>query len=314
MTERPAADLRPADPPEALPSRPSGRWRAQAARATDASLAARRRTDRLMAAVLAIGTGLTVLPLVLVLGYLAWRGLPGLGPSLFTELPAPIGEPGGGLANAFVGSLVLVGLALALGLPLGVLAGIHLAERRATRFSATVRYVADVLNGTPSIVVGIAAWAALVRPMQRFSALAGAAALATILVPLIARTTEEMVRIVPPALRQAALSLGYTEWRTALRVVGPAARPGIVTGVLVAVARIAGETAPLLFTAFGNPYWSVAPDEPIAAVPLQVYTYALTPYESWQRQAWAAALVLVVAVGGLTFIGRSIAARRTAGG
>jgi phosphate transport system permease protein len=300
--------------PESQPTRPSGRWRAQAARQTDASLAARRRADRIMTGVLAAGTGLTVLPLVLVLGYLTWRGLPGLGLSLFVELPAPVGEPGGGLANAFVGSLVLVGLALAMGLPIGILAGIHLAERTTTRFSGAVRYVADVLNGTPSIVVGIAVWAAVVRPMQRFSALAGAVALATILVPLVARTTEEMVRIVPASLRHAALSLGYTEWRTALRVVGPAARPGIVTGVLVAVARVAGETAPLLFTAFGNPFWSVAPSEPIAAVPLQVFTYALTPYETWQRQAWAAALVLVVAVGSLTFVGRSIAARRRSGG
>lgn len=294
----------------APPLRPSGKWRAEAARSTDASLARRRRRDRLMTAVLAAGAVLTMLPLVLVLGFLTWKGLPGLGPALFLELPVPVGEPGGGLANAFAGSALLVVMALGLGLPVGLLAGLHLAERPATALSVTVRYVADVLNGTPSIVIGIAAWAAVVRPMQRFSALAGAAALATILLPLIARTTEEMVRIMPPTLREAALALGYTEWRTALRVIGPAALPGITTGVLMAIARIAGETAPLLFTAFGNPFWSLAPTEPIAAVPLQVYTYALSPYETWQRQAWAAALVLVLTVGGLTFVGRSIAAKR----
>ncbi|MFN9455295.1 MAG: phosphate ABC transporter permease PstA [Gemmatimonadota bacterium] len=296
--------------PIASPQRPSGKWRAEAARSTDASLARRRRRDRLMTAVLAAGAVLTMLPLVLVLGYLSWKGLPGLRPTLFLELPVPVGEPGGGLANAFAGSALLVVMALGLGLPVGLLAGLHLAERPGTRLSVTVRYVADVLNGTPSIVIGIAAWAAVVRPMQRFSALAGAAALATILLPLIARTTEEMVRIMPPSLREAALALGYTEWRTALRVIGPAALPGITTGVVVAIARIAGETAPLLFTAFGNPFWSLAPTEPIAAVPLQVYTYALSPYETWQRQAWAAALVLVLTVGGLTFVGRSIAAKR----
>ena len=267
-----------------------------------------------MTAVLLLGAGLGLLPLLLVLGYLAWRGLPGLTPSLFLELPRPIGDVGGGLANAFSGTAVLVGLATALGLPVGVLAGFQLAERPQSRLSVTVRYVADVLNGTPSIVIGIAVWAAIVRPMQRFSALAGGVALAVLLLPLVARTTEEMLRVIPPALRQAALSLGYTEWRTAVRVIGPAALPGIVTGVLVALARVAGETAPLLFTAFGNPFWSLDPGAPIAALPLQIFTYALSPYDAWQRQAWAAALVLVAAVGGLTFLGRSLARRRSGRG
>lgn len=267
-----------------------------------------------MTGVLLGGAGLTMVPLLLVLGYLVWRGIPGLTPSLFTELPRPVGDVGGGLANAFAGTAVLLGLAMLIGLPVGVLAGLHLAERPRTRLSRSVRYIADVLNGTPSIVVGIAVWAAVVRPMQRFSALAGAIALATLLLPLVARTTEEMVRVIPVALREAALSLGYTEWRTALRVVGPAALPGITTGMLVAVARIAGETAPLLFTAFGNPFWSMSPGAPIAAVPLQIFTYAVSPYDAWQRQAWAAALVLVAAVGGLTFVGRSLSRRRSTGG
>lgn len=302
----------PADLPP--PTRPSGRWRAQAATRTDASLGRRRRVDRVMSAILLLGAGLTMVPLVLVLGYLVWRGVPGLTLALFTDLPRPVGDSGGGLANAFAGTAVLLALAMGLGLPVGVLAGLHLAERPGTRLSVSVRYVADVLNGTPSIVIGIAVWAAVVRPMQRFSALAGAIALATLLLPLVARTTEEMVRVIPSALREAALSLGYTEWRTALRVVGPAALPGIATGVLVALARIAGETAPLLFTAFGNPFWSVSPGAPIAAVPLQIFTYALSPYDAWQRQAWAAALVLVAAVGGLTFLGRSLARRRAGGG
>lgn len=295
-----------------LPQRPSGRWRAQAARRTDDSLGRRRRTDRIMAVVCWAGAALAVVPLVMVMGYLLWRGLPGVTPELFFALPRPVGEAGGGLANAFAGTAVLVGLALLLGAPLGLLAGAFLADRPAHPVAVIVRYVADVLNGTPSIVVGIAVWAAVVRPMQRFSAIAGAIALAILLLPLVARTTEEMLHTVPPALRQAALALGYTQWRTVVRVVGPAALPGIATGVLVALARIAGETAPLLFTAFGNPFWSVDPLAPIAAVPLQVFTYALSPYDVWQRQAWAGALVLVAAVAALTWAGRRVAARRQA--
>jgi phosphate transport system permease protein len=265
-----------------------------------------------MAVVCWVGAGLTALPLVLVVGYLVFRGMPGLTLDLFVSLPRPVGESGGGLANAFAGTAMLVGMALALGAPLGLLAGVFLAERPAHPLAVVVRYIADVLNGTPSIVVGIAVWAAVVRPMQRFSAVAGAIALAVLLLPLITRTTEEMLRTVPPALRQAALALGYTQWRTVVRVVGPAALPGIATGVLVALARVAGETAPLLFTAFGNPFWSLDPTAPIAAVPLQVYTYALSPYDEWQRQAWAAALVLVVVVAALTWAGRRVAARQHA--
>lgn len=300
--------------PPRRPTRPSGAWRAAAGRQVEGSLGRRRRTDLAMRALLWTAGGLTALPLVLILGYLAWRGVAGLSPTLFTRLPAPVGVPGGGIGNAFVGSLVLTGMAAAIGVPVGLLAGAHLADRPDTRTSALVRYVADVLNGTPSIVLGIAAWGIVVRPMQRFSAFAGAVALAAILAPLVARTTEQMLRMVPSELRQAALALGFTEWRTAVRVAWPAAGPGIVTGVLVALGRVAGETAPLLFTAFGNPYWSASPAAPIAAVPLQVYTYALSPYDAWRSQAWAGALVLVSAVGLLTLLGRRAASRRAGRG
>lgn len=296
------------------PMRPSGAWRAAAASQVATSLGRRRRTDLLMRALLWAAGGLTIVPLALLLGYLAWRGLAAVSPALFLRLPAPVGVPGGGIGNAFLGSLVLVGMAAAIGVPVGLLAGAHLADRPDTRTSAVVRFVADVLNGTPSIVLGIAAWGVVVRPMQRFSAFAGAVALAAILTPLVARTTEQMLRMVPPELRQAALALGFTEWRTALRVAWPAAGPGIVTGVLVALGRVAGETAPLLFTAFGNPYWSASPAAPIAAVPLQVFTYALSPYDSWRAQAWAGALILVGTVGVLTLLGRRAAARRAGRG
>jgi phosphate transport system permease protein len=290
-------------------SRVSGEWTA-----ISASAAGRRRgrtrTDAAMTALFTAAAAFALLPLVLIIGWLVVRGGSALTPALFTELPKPVGEAGGGLGNAFAGTTLLVALALVLGLPVGLLAGAFLAARRRSRLAAFVRTVADVLNGTPSIVIGIATWAAVVRPMGRFSALAGGVALAVILAPLVARSAEEMLRVVPEALRQAALALGYSEWRVFLRIVGPSALPGIATGVLVAVARIAGETAPLLFTAFGNPVWSVALDRPIAAVPIRLYTYALSPYEAWQRQAMGAALVLVTAVALLTLLGRALAARR----
>ncbi|MDX2185219.1 MAG: phosphate ABC transporter permease PstA [Gemmatimonadaceae bacterium] len=290
-------------------TRPSAAWRAQADVRTAASLAGRRRRDALMRIAIALSAALALIPLVLILGYLLVRGLGGLSLALLTALPKPVGEPGGGIANAIAGSLLLLGIAAVCGIPVGLLAGTYLAERPNGRLAAVVRFVADVLNGTPSIVVGIAVWAAVVRPMQRFSALAGGVALAVILAPLVARTTEQMLRLVPPTVREAALALGFTEWRTALRVIAPAAGPGIATGLLVALSRVAGETAPLLFTAFGNPYWSVSPSEPIAAVPLQIYTYALSPYDEWRAQAWAAALGLVGVVAVLTIAARAVARR-----
>jgi phosphate transport system permease protein len=200
------------------------------------------------------------------------------------------------MANAIVGSLILIGLASGLGLPVGILGGIYLAESRDPRLPWVVRFLADVLNGVPSIVIGIFAYTIVVLPMRRFSALAGGVALAVIMLPIILRTTEEMVRLVPASLREAALALGIPEWKVILRVVLPTARAGIITGTMVAVARIAGETAPLLFTAFGNRFWQHGLDQPISALPLQILAYAISPFEDWHRKAWAWALVLIVLI------------------
>ena len=197
------------------------------------------------------------------------------------------------MANAIVGTLILSGSASALGLPIGIGAGLYLAERGGTKLANLVRFLADVLNGLPSIVMGIFAWQFLVRPIGHFSALAGGAAIGAMMIPLVTRTTEEMVRTVPQSLREAALALGYPRWRTSLQIVLRTALGGIVTGVLVAVARVAGETAPLLFTAFGNQFWSTQVTQPIAALPLQVFVYAISPYDEWHTQAWAGALVLI---------------------
>jgi phosphate transport system permease protein len=200
------------------------------------------------------------------------------------------------MANAIVGTLIIIGIACGIGLPIGVGAGLYLAEFQRTKLANTVRFLADVLNGLPSIVLGIFAWQFLVKPLGRFSALAGGIALAAMMIPMVTRTTEEMVRLVPTALREAAMALGYSRARTALTVVLRTATAGIVTGVLVAVARIAGETAPLIFTAFGNAFWSVRLDEPIAAMPLQIFAYAISPYDDWRRLAWAGSLVLIALV------------------
>jgi phosphate transport system permease protein len=252
----------------------------------------------------ALSALLVVLPLLLILAFLVYQGASSLNLDFFTHLPRPVGEAGGGMANAIVGTLLLIGLAACLGLPLGILGGIYLAESRDRRLPWLVRFLADVLNGVPSIVVGIFAYTLIVLPMRRFSALAGGAALAVIMLPIVLRTTEEMVRLVPASLREAALALGIPEWKMVLRVVLPTARAGILTGVMVSLARIAGETAPLLFTAFGNRFWHQRLDQPIAALPLQIFSYAIAPYDDWHRQAWAGALVLI----GLVFL-TSLAAR-----
>lgn len=267
---------------------------------------ARRRlvVDRMMSAMTAAAAAAVVLPLLLILGFLMYQGATAVNVDFFTHLPKPVGEVGGGMANAIVGSLVLLALACALGLPLGILGGVYLAESRDRRLPWLMRFLADVLNGVPSIVIGIFAYTVVVLPMRRFSALAGGFALAVIMVPIVLRTTEEMVRLVPASLREAALALGLPEWKVVLRVVLPTARAGIITGSMVAIARIAGETAPLLFTAFGNRFWHHGLDEPIAALPLQIFAYAIAPYDDWHRQAWAGALVLI----GLVFV-VSLAAR-----
>ena len=248
------------------------------------------------------------LPLILVLWHLLAKGARSLDLSIFTHMPAPVGVPGGGMANAIVGTLLLVGIACGVGLPIGIGAGLFVAENRGTRLATVVRFLADVLNGLPSIVIGIFAWEVLVRPIGHFSALAGGIALGAMMIPLVTRTTEEMILTVPNALREAALALGFPRWRTSLTIVLRTALPGIVTGVLVAVARIAGETAPLLFTAFGNQFWSTSLGQPIAALPLQIFNYAISPYDEWHSLAWAGALILLALVF-LISVGARVATR-----
>ena len=266
--------------------------------------AQRRVVDVVMAWLTALAAGAVILPLLMILGFLLLQGASAVNVDFFTHLPKPVGEDGGGMANAIVGSLVLVGMAAGIGLPIGILGGVYLAESRDRRLPWVVRFLADVLNGVPSIVVGIFAYTLVVLPMRRFSAFAGAVALAVIMLPIVVRTSEEIVRLVPSSLREAALALGIPEWKVVLRVVLPTARAGIITGVMVAVARVAGETAPLLFTAFGNRFWHQRLDQPIAALPLQIFAYAIAPYDDWHRQAWAGALVLI----GMVFV-VSLAAR-----
>jgi phosphate transport system permease protein len=245
-----------------------------------------------MMSVTVAATIITLIPLFLVLGYLLTKGFTSLNWAFFTHMPAPVGEPGGGMANAIVGTLEIVGIACLIGVPIGVGAGLYLASHRADQFANTVRFCADVMMGVPSIVIGIFAYAVVVRPMGGFSALAGSVALAAIMIPLVTRTTEEMVVLVPPELREASLALGVPQWKTTLAVVARTALAGITTGVILAVARVAGETAPLLFTSFGNRFWSTSLIRPINTLTVQVYTYAIAPFADWQRQAWAGALVL----------------------
>ncbi|HET6319135.1 MAG TPA: phosphate ABC transporter permease PstA [Chloroflexota bacterium] len=249
-----------------------------------------------MTVVMGLAALLATLPLVFILFHLLKQGASSLGAHFFTQMPRPPGEGGGGMANAIVGTLILVGTACVVGLPIGVGAGLYLAEYTGSRLANAVRFLSDVLNGLPSIVMGIFAWQFLVRPIGHFSALAGGVALGAMMVPMVTRTTEEMVRLVPSALREAALALGYSRARTSLAIVLRTATAGIVTGALVAVARIAGETAPLLFTAFGNSFWSLRLDQPIAALPLQIFTYAISAYDEWHALAWGGALVLIALV------------------
>jgi phosphate transport system permease protein len=275
---------------------PSQNQRAFAER-TQRTLRRRRVVNRVMVVVLGAAAVVATLPLIFIVFHLVKEGASAVSLSFFTAMPRPVGEPGGGLANGIVGTLILVGVAAAIGLPIGIGGGLYLAEHGRTRLANTVRFLSDVLNGLPSIVMGIFAWQFLVvGAVGHFSALAGSVALAAMMIPMVTRTTEEMVLLVPVALREAALALGYTRWRTSLTVVLRTATAGIVTGALVAIARIAGETAPLLFTAFGNQFWSVRLTEPIAALPLQIFTYAVSPYDEWHALAWAGALVLIALV------------------
>jgi phosphate transport system permease protein len=249
--------------------------------------------NRLMNFLAGAAALLVLLPLVLVFGFLVYQGGSSLNLDFFTHMPKPVGETGGGMANAIVGTLILIGLACSVGLPIGILGGLYLAEARDPRLPWVVRFLADVLNGVPSIVIGIFAYTLVVLPMRRFSALAGGLALGVIMIPIVLRTTEEIVRLVPASLREAGLALGLPNWKVTVRIVLVTARAGIVTGAMVAIARIAGETAPLLFTAFGNRFWHSGLDQPVAALALQVFAYAISPFDDWHRQAWAGALVLI---------------------
>jgi phosphate transport system permease protein len=260
------------------------------------SLSRRKFTNGVMVGLMAVAAVLATLPLILLILHLLRAGASSIDLAFFTRMPKPAGETGGGMANAIIGTLVLVGVACAIGLPVGIGAGLYLAEQRGARLATTVRFLSDVLNGLPSIVMGIFAWHFLVRPVGHFSAYAGGLALGAMMIPLVTRATEEMVRTVPTALREAALALGYPRWRTSVAIVLRTALPGIVTAALVAVARIAGETAPLLFTAFGNLYWSVSLNQPIESLPHQIYIYAKSPYDEWHRLAWAGALILIALV------------------
>jgi phosphate transport system permease protein len=237
-----------------------------------------------------------LVPLVAVLGYLTLKGIGGISWDFFTQLPKPVRETGGGMANALSGSAILVGLACLFGLPVGLLGGIYLAEYGDNAFGKAIRFCADVLSGVPSITVGIFVYTLIVLRMRRFSALAGAVTLAILMLPTIIRSTEEVVRLVPTSYRHAALALGAPQWRVLLSVVVPAAWGGIVTAIMLAVARAAGETAPLLFTALGNRFWSLSLDQPMASLPVFIFDYARAPYDDWNRQAWTGALVLLMLV------------------
>lgn len=273
----------------------------------------RRQVSNLMVGVMIVAVVLALLPLFFILFDLVVKGAGSLSADFFTRMPAPAGETGGGVAHAIVGTLIIVGMASLIGLPIGIAAGIYCAEYPGSRLTWITRFVADVMNGTPSIVVGVFAWAWIVATQKHFSALAGSAALAMLMIPMVLRTTEEMIKLVPNSLREAALALGYPRWRTTLAIVMRTTLPGIVTGSLLAVARIAGETAPLLFTALGSQYMSFDLDQPMAALPLTVFTYATGPYEEWHQYAWAAALVLILVVFVLSLGARLAIGRRVIG-
>lgn len=282
--------------------------------ATPRGLMRRRGVSVLMVTLTCVAAAVAVVPLIVILAYLLKQGAGSISWDFFTRMPAPIGEQHGGMANAIVGTLILIGIASALGLPIGIGAGLYLAEHPGTRVANGVRFLADVLNGLPSIVMGIFAWQFLVRPFGGYSALAGGVAIGAMMIPLVTRTTEEMVRTVPHSLREAALALGYPRWRTSLQIVLRTALGGIVTGVLVAVARVAGETAPLLFTALGNQFWSTKLTQPIAALPLQIFTYAISPYDEQHALAWAGALVLIALVLVISLLARVVTRAQHRGG
>ena len=253
------------------------------------------------------------MPLLSVFIYVIQRGVSSVNWNFFTQLPTPVGETGGGMGNALLGTAWLVGLASLVGVPWGIAAGVYLSEYGRGKLATTLRFVTDLMTSIPSIIIGLFAYALIVLPMKRFSVLAGAASLAVIMIPVVTRTTEELLKLVPVHIREAGLALGLPRWKVTLRIVLRGSMGGIATGVMLAVARVAGETAPLLFTAFSNRFWNRGLDQPTASLPVQIYTYAISPYEDWHRQAWAGALVLVLFVFVLNLTTRLVLRRQTGG-
>jgi phosphate transport system permease protein len=274
-----------------------------------ANLRRRKLFSRFFEILCGLAVVIALIPLAMILFYVIKEGAGALNWDFFTKMPKPVGETGGGMANAIVGTLILIGIAALFAVPIGGICGVHLAEYPSTKFSSVVRFAADVLNGVPSIVVGIFAYGLVVLPVKRFSAIAGGVALGFLMIPIVVRTTEELLRLVPGGLREGALALGATRSRAVFGVIVPAALPGILTGILVALARVAGETAPLLFTALNNRFWSTSLTQPIASLTVQVYTYAQSPYDDWHRQAWAGAFLLVMIILTLSIAAR-LAVRR----
>lgn len=271
------------------------------------NLQLRRYWNKLMLALFVLATVLAVIPLFGVLGYVVKNGLQAINLDFFLQLPKPLGMPGGGIANAIVGTLIMVALASLMGIPVGILAAVYLTEYdRSSWLSTAVRFTTDVLTGIPSIIIGIVAYSTIVLKMGHFSGLAGGISLGIIMIPMVIRSTEEMLKLVSHTVREAAFALGIPKWRTILSVILPTASKGIITGAMLAVARVSGETAPLLFTALGNRYWAHSLNEPTAALPLQIYQYAIAPYEDWHRQAWAGSLVLILLVSMLTIMARLV--------
>jgi phosphate transport system permease protein len=272
----------------------------------------RKWSNRIVLSLTGIAAGLAILVLVLIIGYSVVRGASALSLDFLTHAAAPVGQEGGGMRNEILGTLILIALASLLALPVGLLTGIFLAEFAGPRMAASVRFAADILAGVPSIIVGVFAFVIVVRPMLSYSAFAGGVALAIIMIPIVARTTEEAMRLVPNSMREAALALGITRWRAVLSVIVPGALTGVLTGIMVAIARIAGETAPLLFTALGSFWGFKGLLKPVGALPLQIYKYALSPYQDWQQQAWAGSFLLILLVLGISILVRRIGSRRHA--
>jgi len=277
------------------------------------NLKKRKIINSVMLALCIVAAIITIIPLIYIFFYTTQSGISALNIDFFTQLPMPVGEVGGGMANAIVGSLVLVGIGAVMGIPIGIMTGIYISEYSKSIVATFVKFITDILSGIPSIIIGIFAYGVIVIPMQRFSALAGGFALGILMIPTVTKITEEMLKLVPQSLREASLALGVSRWKTTLRIVLKTASPGIITGVLLAIARAAGETAPLLFTSFGNSYWQTRIDYPMASLPVQIFNYAISPYDDWHRQAWAGAFVLIFLVFTVNLIVRIVTRNKFSG-